>query len=168
MTKTASLLALTLALAACTPAATTTATAPAVDKAAIESALRAGETQWNADWAARDAAKIAAHYASDADLHVPGMGLMHGADAIKTALQGALSDQHFTLSFATDKVGVSDGGDLAYTEGHYTQSSTNARTHHVDTETGSYVTVYQKQADGSWLAVQDINAAGPTAPATHP
>ncbi|MES1200312.1 MAG: DUF4440 domain-containing protein [Pseudomonadota bacterium] len=149
-----------IALAACSqPAATTTT--PPVDKAAIEAALRAAETQWNADWVARDQAKIDAHYAADADLHIPTIGLEHGADAIKAATQGALADPHFTLVFATDKVGVSDGGDLAYTEGHYTETGTNPHTHHVDTETGTYVTIYAKQADGSWLAVQDINAAGP-------
>ena len=160
-----------LALAACTqPAATTTA--PPVDKAAIESALRAAETQWNADWVARDQAKIDAHYTADADLHIPTMGLMHGTDAIKAVTQGALSDPHFTLVFATDKVSVSDSGDMAYTEGHYTETGTNPHTHRVDTETGTYVTVYAKQADGSWLAVEDINAAGPppapaAAHATH-
>jgi uncharacterized protein (TIGR02246 family) len=155
-----------LALAACSPAATTTA-APAVDTAAIASAIRAGEAQWNADWVARDAAKIASHYAPDAVLMVPGIPVINGRDAVQAALNaGPLADQNFSLTFHAEDVQAATSGDVAYSRGVYEEHDTNARTHHVDVSTGSYVTVYRKQADGSWLAVADINTPQPSAGAS--
>lgn len=156
----------TLALAACSQAATT-ALAPAVDPAAIASSIRAGEAQWNADWVARDASKIASHYARDAILMVPGIPVINGRDAVQAALTaGPLTDHNFSLTFHAEDVQVAASGDMAFSRGVYEEHDTNARTHRVDVSTGSFVTVYRKQADGAWLAVADINTPEPAAGAS--
>jgi hypothetical protein len=44
---------------------------------------------------------------------------------------------------------------------------TNPKTKKPVTEKGKYVTVYKKQADGTWKAIEDINNAdAPAAPVT--
>lgn len=164
MRKLAILAGATAALAlvvSCAQTAPATPAAPAVDTTAIATALRAAETQWNADWAARDAAKIAGHYASDAVLMVAGMAPMAGRDAIQADLAaGPLTDANFSLTFHADDVQVAASGDMAFTRGAYEEHDTNARTHRVVTTNGSYLTVYRKQTDGSWLAVADMAAPG--------
>jgi ketosteroid isomerase-like protein len=45
---------------------------------------------------------------------------------------------------------------------------TNPKTKRAETEHGKYVTVYQKQTDGSWKAVEDINNADAPAVAEAP
>jgi ketosteroid isomerase-like protein len=45
-------------------------------------------------------------------------------------------------------------------------TSTNPKTKKPATDKGKYVTVFKKQADGSWKVVADIfNSDGPAAPA---
>jgi ketosteroid isomerase-like protein len=135
---------------------------PATDTAAIEKALKADEAQWNADYKAKDLAKVSGHYAPDAALMEPETPIMSGP-AVTKGLGEFLKDPNLDIHFEADKVGVAQSGDLAYTRGHYHIVTTNPKTGKAQTEDGSYVTVYRKQADGSWKAVEDI--ASPGAPA---
>jgi ketosteroid isomerase-like protein len=74
-------------------------------------------------------------------------------DAIKAVLTPMMQDPNFSLSFTTDKVEVS--GILAYTQGAVTAKSTG-RDGKPLADTGKYLTVWKKQADGSWKAIEDI------------
>jgi uncharacterized protein (TIGR02246 family) len=131
--------------------------APPDTRAADEKALRDDEAAWNKDWAAKDLDHIVSHYAEDASLEVPDVPILSKKDDMKAALKMVLDDPNWSISFAADKVEVAKGGDLAYMQGHYTVTETNTKTKKKVTEKGKYVTVYKKQADGSWKAVQDIN-----------
>lgn len=131
-----------------------------VDTAKDADAIRADETQWVADWKARDAKKVAGHYASDAVLMLPGAPTASGSSAIDSTVTEALKDAAFKVDFKADAVVVAPTGDLAYARGTYTQTSTDPKTHKVGSQKGSYVTVYAKQADGSWKAVEDIVSPG--------
>jgi ketosteroid isomerase-like protein len=53
-------------------------------------------------------------------------------------------------------------GDLAYSRGHFTEKYTDPKTGKVMTDSGSYLTVYKKQEDGSWKAVEDFVVADPS------
>jgi|HubBroStandDraft_4_1064222.scaffolds.fasta_scaffold42936_2 uncharacterized protein (TIGR02246 family) len=136
------------------------------DTSAISDALKADTTQWNADWAARDAAKIASHYADDAVMMQPGADPASGRQAAQQGVTEALKDPNFTLTFAADRTDASTSGDMAYVQGHFTVTQTDPATHAKVAQNGSYVTVYRKQADGSWRAVADI--ASPGAPPPTP
>ena len=149
--------------AACTPAPPVAA--PVADtRAADEKTIRDGEVAWNSDWAAKDAEKIISHYADDAALLVPNMAAMKGKEAISAGLKEILADPNVALTFTAVSADVSKGGDLAYTQGTYSMTMTDPKTKKAVTEKGKYVTVYKKQADGSWKAVEDINNADPPAP----
>jgi uncharacterized protein (TIGR02246 family) len=133
-------------------------------------AIKDTETQWNQDYAARDADKIVAHYADDAVLITPGMPASNGMNAIRTAMNGMLSDPTLSLKFQAAKVDVAKSGDLGFSEGSYTLTLTDPGSKQLVHDHGSYVTVYRKQADGTWKAVSDIASSEvpPPAPAPAP
>jgi ketosteroid isomerase-like protein len=80
-------------------------------------------------------------------------------------LQNLIIDPNLKITFAADRVQVAASGDLAYSRGHYTMQLTDKGTSKPVTSTGSYLTVYKKEADGSWKAVEDFITPGPAEPA---
>lgn len=133
-------------------------------RATDEKAIRDGEAAWSNDWSARDIEKLMSHYADDATLMAPDAPTMSGKEAIRNGIKGMLADKSLSLTFATASAEVSKSGDLAYTQGSFTLTETNPKTKQPVTETGKYVTIYKKQSDGSWKAIEDI--ASRDAPAT--
>ena len=140
--------------------------APPPDTSAADlKAIKDGEVAWAGDWASKDVDKIVGHYADDASVFMPDAPLAKGKDAIRTALKPILADKNMSLSFTNSSADVSKSGDLAYTTGTYSMTMTNSKTKKPVTERGKYVTVYRKQADGTFKAVADINNAdAPAAP----
>ena len=150
-----------LALASCNQAGAPAANdMTPTDAAAIEKELKSIETAWEKDYQAHDVDKLAAHYADDAALANPGMALASDAISRKMALTQFMSDPSLKISFASDRVGVAESGELAYTRGHYSAETTDPVTKASKTETGSYLTVWKKQGDGSWKAVEDFVTPG--------
>lgn len=138
----------------------------APDTTADAQAVRDGEATWVKDWQAKDVDKIVAHYSPDAVLMIAGMPAMQGTDAIKSGVGPMLKDPHLSLTFNPTVVVIAKGDDIAYTQGIYTMTYTEPKTGMTLIEKGKYVTVYKKQDDGTWKAVEDIdNADGPATPA---
>ena len=133
--------------------------APKDTRAADEKAIRDGEVAWSTDFGSKDVDKIVSHYADNATVMLPGMPLINGKDAIRDGFNQVMRDKNFSLTFTTSAAEVSKGGDLAYTQGTYTMMETDPKTKKPVMEKGKYVTVYKKQADGSWKAIEDINNA---------
>jgi uncharacterized protein (TIGR02246 family) len=129
-------------------------------------ALKDNEAQWNKDYQAKDLEKITAHSADDAVLIAPGAQPSTGKEAIHSMLKDMVGDNALSLSFEASRVDVAKSGDVAYTQGSYTMTMTDPATKKPISDKGSYVTVYKKQADGSWKAVSDIaSSATPPGPA---
>ncbi len=137
------------------PVSTTAATAPDTHDADVK-AIRDDETQWASEWASKNGDKILAHYTDDAVVMNPGMPAMNGRESSRQPLKELLSDPALDLKFTAAKVDVSKSGDMGYAQGPYTMTMTIPGTKKVIHDKGSFVTVYKKQADGSWKAVQDI------------
>jgi ketosteroid isomerase-like protein len=138
----------------------------AADPAAIEKDIRGIETQWMADYNARDVDKLAGHYADDAALANPGVALAADTASRRAAISQFVADPALKIEFASDRVLVTKSGDLASSRGHYTMTFTDPATKQPKTETGSYLTVYKMQADGSWKAVEDFITPGAAAVAS--
>jgi ketosteroid isomerase-like protein len=142
---------------------------PVVDtREADAKAIRAAEVKAVSDFSAKekDLDKITSFWADDASVFFPNMPILNGQGAIKPVIKEMLGDPNFTLTFGATKVEVSKASDYGYAQGTYTMTTTDPKTKKVLTEKGKYVTVYKKQADGSWKAVADINNAdAPAAPA---
>ena len=141
------------------------AAAGASDPAAVQTAIKADEKKWNEDFKAKNLEGLLSHYADDAYLAAGGPAA-NGSTDIRKQYTDALSDNYFSVEFASDKIDVS--GDLAYSRGHFTEKHQDRKSGNVVTETGSYLTVYKKQPDGSWKAVEDFTAADPTQTKSEP
>ena len=147
-----------LLLAGCNTAPST----PAVDMSAEKAKIHDLEAAWAKDAAAKDLDKSVANYADDAVLLMPGAPASKTKDAIRASWKGMLDDPNLKISFAPDRIEVSASGDLATTQGSYTMTMTNPKTKKPVEDKGSYVTVYKKQADGNWKAIEDTtNSEGP-------
>ena len=131
-------------------------------------AIKTLETNWNQDYASKNPDKIGAYYADDAVLMAPGMEAVTGKDAIHTMLTHFVSDSALSLKFQSSRVDAAKSGEVAYSQGAYTMTMTDPNTKQVVTDRGSYVTVYHKQADGSWKVVSDIASSSVPPPAPAP
>jgi uncharacterized protein (TIGR02246 family) len=128
---------------------------PPDTRAADAQAVKDLEAAWTKDIASKDLEKSVSYFADDATGLYPGMATLNGKQAIKTAFAPFLSDHNFSYSAQETSVVASKGGDLVYSMGTYTMTTTNPKTKKPVTDKGKYLTVYQKQADGSWKAVAD-------------
>lgn len=137
--------------------------AAATDTGAVKSAIQADEKKWNEQFKAKDTEGLVGHYADDAYFVISGAKPADGSMAIRKAYADASTDQNFAVSFASDKIDVAGSGDLAYARGHFTEQYTDPKTAKVMTTSGSYITVYRKQQDGSWKAVEDFATSDPDA-----
>ena len=127
-------------------------------RAAEAQTIRDSEAAWVKDFATKDPEKVLAHYADDADSMITDMKLMTGHDAIRGGLKEEFADPNSTLDFHPAKVEVAKSGELAFSQGAYTYTSTDPKTKKPVIEHGNYIEVYKKQADGSWKSIEDIAA----------
>ena len=159
---------LSLGIAGCEQAGNAPAagdnSAAAADAQGAEDAVRQVESQMLSAFQAKDAPRLASYYGPEALLALPGR-TVRGSDAVGKALAADLADPAFKLSFTNEQVEVADSGELAWTSGSYEASWTHAQTKQVENGQGTYVTVFRKQAEGSWKVVADV--ATPKAPAAQ-
>ena len=154
--KSATILALgAIALASCNK------TEGKVDTAAVEKQIKDEEAQWARHYADHNADGLASHYADDAALANPDTPIAVGKDAIRKETASFAADPKLNVQFASDRVQVAASGDLAYSRGHYSMTYTDPGTGKAAAGTGSYLTVWKKQGDGSWKAVEDFVTQGP-------
>lgn len=137
----------------------------AADPDAAKKAIAAEEKTWNDQFQAkpRDIEALLGYYADDAYFIAPGVKAADGGTAIRRAYAEGLADPNFTISFASDKIDVASSGDLAYARGRFTEKYTDPATRQVMSTSGSYITVFKKQPDGSWKAEEDFAASDPDA-----
>jgi ketosteroid isomerase-like protein len=129
-------------------------------RSAIADQIRTLEAGWVKDYANRNLGKAVGHYADDSMLMPAGMDRMSGPKAIGGGLGELMKDPAFQLTFKAERVEVADSGDLAYSRGTYRMQMTDPKTKQPHVETVNYITTYNKQADGSWKAVDDMAAPG--------
>ncbi|MGA8763546.1 MAG: SgcJ/EcaC family oxidoreductase [Candidatus Sulfotelmatobacter sp.] len=130
--------------------------APTPDtRAADLQAVKDVEAAWVKDAATKDPDKWASYFTEDGSGLYPGAATLNGKAAIKAAMAPYFADPNFSLTFQSTRAMASKSGDLVYTQGTYTMTMTNPKTKKPMTDTGKYLTVYTKQADGSWKAIAD-------------
>ena len=119
-------------------------------------AVKDVEAAWVNDIATKDVDKFASHYSDDASVLMPNAPIINGSDNIKVALKPMLADPNFALTFQSTRAEASKGGGFVYTVGTYSMTRSGPKDKTAVTETGKYLTVFKKQADGSWKAVADM------------
>ena len=131
------------------------------NSASVKQAIQADETKWNKQFKDKDTEALVGHYADDAFFVGPGFAGMEGSTPIRQIYANASTDPAFEIHFSSDKIDVARSGDMAYARGKFTEKYTDKKTGKVMTDSGSYLTVYKKQDDGSWKAEEDFAVADP-------
>lgn len=127
----------------------------------VKEAIKADEKKWNEQFKSQDLEGLLGHYTDDAFFVAPGAKPATGRTEIRQVYAKAMTDQAFQISFASDRIDVAGSGDLAYARGHFSEKYTDPKTQKVISDSGSYVTIYKKQSDGGWKAVEDFAVADP-------
>lgn len=156
----AAVLALLLALAGCQQAPP-----PAQDtRASDEQAIRGANDEEARAFAAHDSAKVASLYAEDVVAMTTGAPMVHSRAEMQQWLEDAMEHKaQNTWNIA--KIEVARSGDLAYCwgTGKFTLHDKQGKDLTTDYQ---YVTVYKRQADGSWkMAVDTMIPEGTPKPA---
>jgi uncharacterized protein (TIGR02246 family) len=111
-----------------------------------------------------DADAFAAVFSEDAVQMPPNEPANVGRDAIRAWAQGLMS--LFGVQFSLSVEELRAAGDWAYERGGYT-ILLNPRAGGALQDRGKYITIYQRQPDGSWKTARDIwnsNRPAPGAP----
>jgi uncharacterized protein (TIGR02246 family) len=131
-------------------------------------ALKATELAWVKDAGSKDVDKFLSYYADDATVLFPNAPAISGKADIRAALQPMFSDPNFAIQFGPTKVDVAKDGDLGYTQGTYSMLMTDPKTKASTMDRGKYLTIFKKQADGSWKSVEDMISSDMPAPGSSP
>jgi uncharacterized protein (TIGR02246 family) len=151
---------------ACNQAPTVAPAPPDTHDADVQ-AIKDTEVAWAKAAAAKDAEKFSSYYTDDGSLLDQDMPPVNGKEAIGKMVKEIMADPNFALTFQGTRWDVAKSGDLGYAQGSYTMTVTSPKSKKASTDKGKYLTVFKKQADGSWKAVEDmISSNGPEPPAS--
>jgi len=117
-----------------------------------ESAIRALKDAFVRHFNTGDADRaVRAFYAEDARLLAPDAPIIAGRAQIRDALQAGLAAGMGDLSMEISEIEVAGSGDLAYGIGAFSLTRPEPRR-------GKFITVFRRQADGSWRCVADSSS----------
>ena len=136
-----------------------------VDTAAEASALMQVSRDWSASVATGDLETIVGYWADDAVILAPDMEPMKGKEAIRGFVRGSLEVPGFSISWEPTEAFISTSGDIGYLieQGQMTWADTLGN---LNKSIHKTVTIWKKQADGSWKCVVDTWNNSPS-PATE-
>lgn len=152
------LLVAVVALGACQQQVTTPPAKP--DTQAASDAIGKLENAQIAAIKAKDPVGATALYGDDA-VFITDSGRTNGKEAIVNFFNGFLTDPQVTIDYNPGKKMFSDDGTMAYSIATYTESYTDPTSKKPTTVKGTNLSVWRKQADGSWKLVGDANADSP-------
>jgi ketosteroid isomerase-like protein len=131
-----------------------------------EYALAAADAAWMKVYHAKDLAKSVAFCDEHASMLVPNAPIATGKDAITKAITSDFA--HDDITWHVKKVGVARSGELGYTSGTSEMTSKDASGKTMS-DHGKYLTVWKKQADGTWKVLFDMfNSDLPAVPGIPP
>jgi uncharacterized protein (TIGR02246 family) len=122
------------------------------------------EAAWVKDMSTKDVDKVASYFADDGAELFPNMPTATGRDNIKALWKPFLADPNFSLTFQSTRTEASKGGDLVYSIGTYSLTMSAPHGKKTVTDKGKYLTVWAKQADGTWKAAADMSSSDLPAP----
>ena len=100
---------------------------PASNQAADEAAVRQTDDNWSKAAQSKKVDDWVAYYSDDAVVLPPNEAKTTGKDGIRKEISALLGLPGLSLSWSPEKVEVSRSGDLAYTQGAYQLSGTDAK-----------------------------------------
>ena len=125
---------------------------PNMLKADKENLLKA-DMNWSDS--AKEVDDFMAYVLDDANMLPPNEPMASGKEAIKTTFASMHDMSGFSVTWKPSMAEVANSGDLGYTIGTY-KLSVNDSTGMPMADEGKYLTVWKKQADGSWKVAADM------------
>jgi ketosteroid isomerase-like protein len=135
------------------------------DPAPEANAVKQADADWARACAAKDIEQFMSFIDPNARLWQGGQGV-HGA-AIREEFRQSFGDKDFALNWTPVDATVAASGDIAYSTGTYTLAAHDASGQLVH-RSGSYLTVWKKNANGEWKVIEDIGSTTPPKPASPP
>lgn len=136
----------------------TAACTRSVDVAATRAALQDADRAFDLATSERRLDGWVEFFADDGAMLRPG-GAVTGRAAIREHMT-VLRDTSFTLRWNPTHADAGASGDLGYTVGRYEARRRDAKGG-TTVRTGTYLTIWKKQADGSWKVVVDTGVEDP-------
>jgi len=132
-----------------------------VDKKAEGDKIMQLSKEWSQVVATKDIDKIVSYWADDAFVMQEGQPPLKGKQAIRQMVEESFKIPGFSISWQPQSVEVSDNGDMAYMIENAQVSFTDS-TGKAVTINNKAVSIWRKQADGSWKNAVDISTADPS------
>ena len=127
---------------------------PPPDPAAVQASLIAADEAFASATAERRLEGWLSAFDSAAIQMEPDVAFTPGIGTIRAAMGPVFADTSFTLTWQPTMAFASEAGDLGYTLGTWRSTRYNAEGRG-QVATGKYVTIWRKQADGTWKVVFD-------------
>lgn len=134
--------------------------APGLDVLAEQTSLLEADRDFARATAAERLEGWVRFFAENGAMFPAGRPVVRGHEAIRALMGPAFETEGFLLTWDPLETEVSAGGDLGYTHGTFESRSPGADGD-VTVTTGKYLTVWKKQADGSWRVEADIGNENP-------
>ena len=109
---------------------------------------------WVQDLRTKQLEPILKFYAADAAFLQPTGERITGPAALRTLFQTIMAT--FNSDLTLHSLNLESSGDLAYDSGEFQETLTAIANGAKIAATGSYIIIYKRQADGSWLIVQHV------------
>jgi ketosteroid isomerase-like protein len=127
-------------------------------------ALKGISGKWTKAQVASDWSAMESLFADNVALFPANMAPVQGKEAVMTFLKGFPKLSAFTATPAE----VGGSGDVSYDRGTYSFTTAAAPNAPSMTETGIYLAISKRQADGTWKVMRDIWHSDSPAPAPAP
>ena len=124
-------------------------------RAADEAAIRQADIAWSKFAEAKQMDEFYGYFLEDAAVLAPNEAMADGKEAIHKTLGAMFALPGFAVKWQPTKVEAARSGDLGYSLGTY-ELSVNDPKGTPMADRGKYVTVWKKQADGSWKVALDM------------
>jgi ketosteroid isomerase-like protein len=147
-------------LAACTASSGDTPGADTVSAGELRESVMRADRAFNADFAKRRIEGWVEWFDTAGMQVEPGGTTPKGHDQIRAHMTKTFGDSARILDWRPVMAEVSDDGTLGYTIGTY-NFHVRGRDSAASASTGHYLTVWRRQADGSWKVLADIGTQHP-------
>ncbi len=151
-----------LVISSCAPSGS------ASNRASDAAALRALDEQWSATAAKNDLDGTVGFYADNAVLLPPNAPIAADRKSIRESWAGLLGP-NTAISWKVSNAEVASSGELGYVYGTYSLTIQDPKGGAPLRDTGKFVEIWNKQADGKWkCSVDTYNSDLPATPAAEP